>query len=81
MRVYHYKRKGGLLNFGDDLGPISVEYALGKPVEFAAPLTANIMGVGSIISTWSRQRAWKRNLIDQVMFRTPIAIWGSGVIG
>ena len=81
MRVYYYKRKDGLLNFGDDLGPASVEYALGKPVEFAGPLTANIMGVGSIISTWSRQRAWKRNLIDQVMFRTPIAIWGSGVIG
>ena len=81
MRVYYYKRKDGLLNFGDDLGPASVEYALGRPVESAGPLSANIMGVGSIISTWSKQRAWKRNLIDQVMSRTPIAIWGSGVIG
>ena len=81
MRVYHFKRQDGLSNFGDDLGPASVEFALGKTVKFGGPMTANVMGVGSILSTWSKQRAWKRNMLDKTMFRKPIAIWGSGVIG
>lgn len=81
MRVYHYKRKGGLLNFGDDLGPATVEFTLSETVKFGGPMTANIMGVGSILSTWSKRRAWRRNICDKTFSRKPIAIWGSGVIG
>lgn len=81
MKVYYFKRQDGLLNFGDDLSPATLEFALGKPVKFADPITANVMGVGSILSTWNKRRAWKRNLFDKTMFRMPIAIWGSGVIG
>lgn len=81
MRVYHFKRKGGLLNFGDDLGPATVEFTLGESVKFGGPMTANVMGVGSILSTWSKRRAWRRNIFDKTFSRKPIGIWGSGVIG
>ena len=80
MRVYHFKRKDGRLNFGDDLSPAVISHVLNLSVQYSGPQHAEIMSVGSILSYWSAKNSRRRNFFDRILFRQPIAVFGSGII-
>jgi len=81
VKVYHFCRKNGKSNFGDDMSPGFVSSILGESVTYASPMTAQIMAVGSILSYWTkRERSLRRDILDMLMGRAPIAIWGSGLV-
>lgn len=81
VKVYHFRRNDGKNNFGDDLSPGFISAILNTNIDYATPLTAQIMGAGSILSYWTkRERALRRGIYEKLRSVAPIAIWGSGLI-
>ena len=75
--LYWWRGPGsGVSNFGDALSPLVVQFATGRPVTYAPPRRAALVGLGSLLGHTAADR-WKRILTRPFH---PLAVWGTGSI-
>jgi pyruvyltransferase len=81
IRLYYYRRKNGLLNFGDELSPLLLRYVTGFDVVRAGYLDADVLGLGSILNKSMRLKYKAIFELRRSVFRRrkPI-VWGAGLI-
>lgn len=81
IRVGYYKRRDGKFNFGDDLSPLLISNLLKANAEHSNFITADILGIGSILNFWKfKGNRTLRNILHNFTSHNPIAIWGAGLI-
>lgn len=76
VRLYWHGGGSGVANFGDELSPLVVEAASGRPAVFARRQNAQLIAIGSILEGVLK-RGWRRRL---ALDFTPIHVWGSGFV-
>lgn len=84
VSLFWWKRdKGRSRNFGDDMSPLLLEYATGRPVRFEKPKRADVIGVGSILQLLCSTDKARRMLAYRVatLRRFRPVVWGSGMTG
>lgn len=79
IRLFFFRGKSGLPNFGDELSPEVVAFVTGRRVEAAGRWTCDLTGIGSILD---RYLSRKGRLIGgaRTALGRPIRVWGSGLI-
>lgn len=79
IRLFYFRSRSGVPNFGDELSPQIVEFVTGRRVEHAGRWTCDLTGVGSILD---RYLDIKGRLIAgaRAAMGRPIRVWGSGLI-
>jgi len=80
LQVGYYRRRNGKGNFGDDLSPLLIARITGTEVKHSGMMSADIVGVGSILDYWnSRGLRVFRNIKSTLSSKRPLAIWGTGL--
>lgn len=73
IRLYHCRAN----NFGDAMNPILIERLTGQKCRYAGKMTADIIGIGSILNGFVRPRFAKK---IRDFFAFPAWVWSSGFI-
>lgn len=79
IRLFHFRSKSGVPNFGDELSPQVVAFVTGRTVEHAGRWTCDLTGIGSILDRYLDPKGRLIAGVRAALGR-PIRVWGSGLI-
>lgn len=79
IKLFFYRGKSGVPNFGDELSPEIVAFLTGRRVDRAGRWSCELTGIGSILD---RYLTTKGRAITglQSMIGSRVTVWGSGLI-
>jgi pyruvyltransferase len=81
LSVYWFRRRSGLLNFGDEMSPHICAHVLGRRIHRGNRDLADIYAVGSILGHFAyRTNSFRSSVGRAVLGRKRLIIWGSGAI-
>lgn len=79
IRLFFYRAKSGVPNFGDELSPEIVTFLTGRPVDRAGRWNCDLTGIGSILDRYLAPKGRAISAVRSV-FGRPVMVWGSGLI-
>ncbi len=79
IRLFYFRSRSGVPNFGDELSPEVVAFVTGRRVEHAGRWTCDLTGIGSILDRYLDPKGRLIAGARAAMAR-PIRVWGSGLI-
>lgn len=79
IRLYYYRARSGVPNFGDELSPEVVSFVTGRPVEHASRWNCDLTAIGSILDSYFRLKG-RAISYCRARFQKPVNVWGSGLI-
>lgn len=79
IRLFFYRSREGIPNFGDELSQQVVEFVTSRPVKRTGRMTCDMTAIGSILDRYFRPQARLIPAIRKKLNR-PILVWGSGLI-
>ena len=75
LPLFWHRPHGGQKNFGDDISPLTVEYVLGRKVQWAPIHSCDLVAIGSLLEKVIR-KSYRRPFAG----RWSLRIWGTGFI-
>jgi hypothetical protein len=79
IRLFFYRSKSGVPNFGDELSPEVVAFLTGRRVDRAGSWRCDLTGIGSILDRYAAPKGRAISYVRSALDR-PIMVWGSGLI-
>lgn len=79
IRLFYFRSRSGVPNFGDELSPEVVAFVTGRRVEHAGRWTCDLTAIGSILDRYLDPKGRLIAGARAAMAR-PIRVWGSGLI-
>lgn len=79
IKMFYYRSKTGIPNFGDELSRDVVEYVTGRPVVRTGRMSRELTGIGSILDRYLTVRGRLALGLRSLVSR-PVYVWGSGLI-
>lgn len=79
IRLFFYRAKSGIPNFGDELSPEVVAFLTGRRVERTGRWRCDLTGIGSILNRYVEPKGRAVSAIRSAL-GYPVMVWGSGLI-
>jgi pyruvyltransferase len=79
IRLFFYRSKSGVPNFGDELSPEVVGFITGRRVDRAGSWRCDLTGIGSILDRYLAPKGRAISSMRSALGR-PVMVWGSGLI-
>lgn len=80
IRLFFFRSKTGIPNFGDELSPLAVRFATGRDVVHAGHWSCELTAIGSILDRYLTLKGRSNTGFRKRILGRQIAVWGSGLI-